>query len=386
MNIVCGLDVHKDSIFACVMKENGEKTIREFGTLTPDLDLLRNWLVEESAGSVAMESTSIYWKPIWRILSSDFHMVLVNPYFIKQLPGRKTDVRDAEWIATVLIKELLKESFVPDETQSALRKYERMLFRLNRLIVQEESLLDNEMQECNIRLSNYVSDIGGKSYRKVVHLITQGESRAEVLLNALHKRTVNKHGTEILTAALSGFITDENRQVIRMAMERILLLEKQREECLSKMEQITDIHYKEQKQRLQTIPGISAQSATQILAEAGCDMRTFATASALVGWTGLRPRNEMSAKKIKGRKIMHGNRYLRIVLVQCAWAASRTVGSKFNLKYHTLVKRMPSQKALVAIARKLLVVIWNVLRKCENYKLNEYEVKHMKQRKDKPKG
>ena len=136
MNVVCGLDVHKDSIFACVMKENGEKTVQEYGTLTPELERLRDWLVEESVEAVAMESTSVYWKPVWRILSSDFHMVLVNPYFIKQLPGRKTDVKDAEWIATTLIKDLLKESFVPDEIQSSLRKYERMLFRLNRLIVQ----------------------------------------------------------------------------------------------------------------------------------------------------------------------------------------------------------------------------------------------------------
>lgn len=233
MNVGCGLDVHKDSIFACVMKENGEKTIREFGTLTPDLDRLRNWLVEESAGSVAMESTSIYWKPIRRILSPDFHMVLVNPYFIKQLPGRKTDVKDAVWIATMLIKDLPKESFVPDETRSSLRKYERMLFRLNRLIVQEESLPDNEMQECNILLSNYAPDVGGKSYRKVVRLIIEGKSRAEIPVKQVHKRTVNKHGVDVLTAALSGFITEEGRQVIRMSFERILLLERQREECLS---------------------------------------------------------------------------------------------------------------------------------------------------------
>jgi len=384
MNVVCGLDVHKDSIFACVMKENGEKTVEEFGTLTPELERLRDWLVEESVEAVAMESTSVYWKPVWRILSSDFHMVLVNPYFIKQLPGRKTDVKDAEWIATTLIKDLLKESFVPDEIQSSLRKYERMLFRLNRLIVQEESLLDNELQECNIRLSNYVSDVGGKSYRKVVRLIIEGESRAEVLVKEIHRRTVNKHGADVLIAALSGFITGENRQVIRMAFERIQLLERQREECLMRMREISEQHYARQKERLQTIPGISSQSAAQILAEAGCDMKTFATASALVGWAGLRPRNEMSAKKVKGRKITHGNRFLRIILVQCAWAASRTSGSRFNLKYHLLSKRMASQKALVAIARKLLVVIWNVLAKEESYKPNEYENKHMKQGKVMP--
>ena len=383
MNVVCGLDVHKDSIFACVMKENGEKTILEFGTLTPELDRLRDWLVEESVEAVAMESTSIYWKPVWRILGSDFHMVLVNPYFIKQLPGKKTDVKDAEWIATTLIKDLLKESFVPDEIQSSLRKYERTLFRLSRLIVQEESLLDNELQECNIRLSNYVSDVGGKGYRAVVQLIIQGEDSATELVKKVHKRTINRHGIETLTAALSGFISEANRQVIRMSFERIQLLERQRQECADKLAEISERHYGEQKERLQSIPGISEQSAAQILAEAGCDMRTFLTASALVGWAGLRPRNEMSAGKVKGRKITHGNRFLRIILVQCAWAAARTAGSKFNIKYNLLIKRMPKQKALVAIARKLLVVIWNVLAKGESYSPGEHEAKHRRQAKGK---
>lgn len=376
----CGLDVHKSSVFACVLKENGEKEVQEFGTLTPELDRLRDWLVKESVGHVAMESTSIYWKPIWRILSTDFHMVLVNPYYIKQLPGRKTDVKDAEWIATALVKELLKESFVPDEFQSSMRKYERMLFRLSREIVRAESLLDNELQECNIRLSNYVSDVGGKSYRAVVRELIHGEVRAEVLLNKIHKRTLNKHGADTLTAALSGFVTEANRDMMRIYFEQIQQLESQREECRKKLEELSLSHYGNQKELLETIPGISAQSAGQLLAEIGCDLKTFLTAAALVGWAGLRPRNEMSAGKIKGRRITHGNRFVRIILVQCAWAAVRTIGSRFNLKYNTLIKRMPKQKALVAIARKLLVIIWYVLKKGETYKKNEYENIHMKDR------
>lgn len=381
MNIGCGLDVHKSSIFACVFKGNGEKEVQEFGTLTPELDRLRDWLVKESVGQVAMESTSIYWKPIWRILSSDFHMVLVNPYYIKQLPGRKTDVKDAEWIATALVKDLLKESFVPDELQSSMRKYERMLFCLSREIVRVESLLDNELQECNIRLSNYVSDVGGKSYRAVVRELIQGEVRADVLLKKIHKRTVNKHGADTLTAALSGFVTEVNRDMMRIYFERIQQLESHREECRKKLEELSQAHYGSQKELLETIPGISAQSAGQLLAEIGCDLKTFLTAAALVGWAGLRPRNDMSAGKIKGRRITHGNRFVRIILVQCAWAAVRTIGSRFNLKYNILIKRMPKQKALIAIARKLLVIIWNVLKKGETYQKNEYENLHMKDKK-----
>ena len=326
MDNVCGLDIHKDSVFACILKTNGEKIQTQFGVTTPELDRLRDLLVEAGVSRVAMESTSVYWKPLWRILSMDFHMVLVNPYLIKQLPGRKTDVRDAEWIATLLAKELVRESFVPDETQSALRQYERRLHRLNRQIVHAESQMDNQMQACNIRLSNHVSDIGGKSYRKVVQALIEGETRPEELLKLIHGRTVNRCGSDTLIAALTGFVTGVDRDMLRFYMEECLLYERQREECLKSMEDICQEHYKEQKELLETIPGVSAQSAMCVLSEAGHDMATFPSASALVGWAGLRPRNQMSAGKIKGRKITHGNRFLRIVLVQCAWAAARCQG------------------------------------------------------------
>lgn len=373
MDRVCGLDIHKDSVFACILKTDGEKMIHQYGTSTAELDRLHEWLVENMVESVAMESTSIYWKPVWRILSLDFHLVLVNPYFIKQLPGRKTDVKDAEWIATVLLKDLIKESFVPDETQSSLRQYERRLWKLNRQLVHAETLMDNQLQSCNIRLSNYVSDIGGKAYRKVVEMIIQGETRAEELVKMVHKRTLNKHGHDTLVAALSGFVTDVDRDMLRFYMEECELYERQRSRCIQAMEAICLTDYAEEKELLETIPGISGQTAMCILSEAGCDMKTFLTASALVGWAGLRPRNEMSAGKVKGRKITHGNRFLRILLVQCAWAAIRSKRSRFSLKYEQLKKRMPPQKALVAIARKLLVVIWNILYKKEPYKMNAYE-------------
>ena len=235
MDNVCGLDIHKDSVFACILKTNGEKIQTQFGVTTPELDRLRDLLVEAGVSRVAMESTSVYWKPLWRILSMDFHMVLVNPYLIKQLPGRKTDVRDAEWIATLLAKELVRESFVPDETQSALRQYERRLHRLNRQIVHAESQMDNQMQACNIRLSNHVSDIGGKSYRKVVQALIEGETRPEELLKLIHGRTVNRCGSDTLIAALTGFVTGVDRDMLRFYMEECLLYERQREECLKSM-------------------------------------------------------------------------------------------------------------------------------------------------------
>ncbi|WP_290101651.1 IS110 family transposase, partial [Parabacteroides goldsteinii] len=174
MDRVCGLDVHKDSVFMCILTANGEKIEDVFGTLTPELDRLRDTLVSHGVGKVAMESTSIYWVPIWRILECDFDVKLVNPYFIRQLPGRKTDIKDAQWIATVLQKELIKGSYIPDSKIQELRQYSRRIFHLTRRKQQAESAIDLTLQRCNIRLSNYVSDIGCKSMRKVVNALICG--------------------------------------------------------------------------------------------------------------------------------------------------------------------------------------------------------------------
>ena len=367
MDRVCGLDVHKDSIFMCILTERGEKIEEEFGTLTPELDRLRDLLVNYNVSKVAMESTSIYWIPIWRVLESDFDVKLVNPYFIRQLPGRKTDIKDAQWIATVLQKELIKGSYVPDAKIQELRQYSRRIFNLNRIKQRAEVSIDLTLQRSNIRLSNYVSDIGSKSMRKVVVALISGETDTEKLLLLVHKRIRNKHTDETIRASLIGVISSTDRDMLRMDMEEIVLFESQIEECKEKMSAICKEHYSEDIQLLKTIPGIKEQSAMSIIAEIGVDMKSFLKASALVGWAGLRPRNDESAGKIKGRKTLHGNKYLRVMLVQCAWGASRTFDSRFYTRYNKLKKRMNHNKALVANARKLLVVIWNVLSNKQYY-------------------
>lgn len=367
MNRVCGLDVHKDSVFMCILAENGEKIEEVFGTLTPDLDRLRDVLVSHGVGQVAMESTSIYWIPIWRILESDFDVKLVNPYFIKQLPGRKTDIKDAHWIALTLQKELIKGSYVPEARIQELRQYNRRIFSINRMLQRAEVSIDQILQRCNIRLSNYVSDIGSKSMRKVVNALIEGETDLEILVSLVHKRIRNKHSEDTIKASLTGFLTMTDREMLRMSMEEIALYERQLQDCQGRMLSICEEHYQTEMELLQDIPGVHQKSAMSLIAELGVDMKAFLTAAALVGWAGLRPRNDQSAGKIKGRKTLHGNKYLRIMLVQCAWGACRTKGSKFFTKYNTLRKRMNHNKALVANARKLLVVIWNILGKKQTY-------------------
>ena len=363
MKIASGLDVHKDSVFLCILHENGEKIQQKFGVLTEELELMRDLMLSEGVEECAMESTSIYWMPVWRVLERDFKLHLVNPYFIKQLPGRKSDVRDAEWIATCLIKGLISSSFVPEEKIQRLRQYNRRIFDLSASISRNLVKLDACVQRCNIRISNYVSTVDSKGYRTVVKMLSQGITDPEVLVGALHGRTVNKHGREVLEGALTGVINDTDIDIISQLMEEIELLQRHKDEAQQKMTELCRQWFPQELENLQTIPGVKERSATSIIAETGTDMSKFQTPKHLVSWVGLRPRNEESAGKIKSRRIVHGNKFMRKTMIECGWAAPRTKGSFYSAFYQrqTIGRRKNKMKVQVAIARKLLTVVWHVL-------------------------
>jgi transposase len=304
---------------------------------------------------------------VWRVLSSDFELKLVNPYFIRQLPGRKSDVKDAHWIALVLQKELIRDSFVPGPEIQQMRQYNRRRFALTRNLQRAEQAQDMVLQRCNIRLSNYVTDIGGKSMKKVLNALSQGETDTDKLVAMVHRRIINKHGKEAIRASLIGIISCADREMLCMCLEETALYEGQKKLCEEKLVQLCKQYYPQELELLQSVPGIKQLSAACIISETGADMSYFQNAASLVGWTGLRPRNDESAGKIKGRKTLHGNKYLRIMLIQCAWGASRTKSSTFFIRYNNLKKRMNHNKALMANARKLLVVIWNILAKKQGY-------------------
>lgn len=366
---VAGLDVHKDSVFLCVVNDSGKIFECKYGVLTPDLDRLSSDMQRYGVSELAMESTSIYWMPIWRVLEEMFDQKLVNPYFIKQLPGRKTDVKDAEWIATCVYKELIRGSYVPEPIIQEFRQYDRRIFDLNKEIVYKLVKQDACLQRCNIRISNYVSTIDSKSYKGVVKLLSQGITDPEELIKCIHGRTINKHGRSTLLSALTGVVTAVDSDIIRMLLIEINMLQAHKAECQEKMPTLCKLHYPKQLSQLQTIPGVKERTATSIIAEVGVDLKMFATASALVSWCGLRPRNEESAGKIKGRKITHGNKYLRKTLIECAWAASRTQGSFLNKFSYTqvTVRKKNKMKVQVAIARKILVAIWHMFTKDQDY-------------------
>ena len=363
MRTVCGLDVHKDSIFVCILNENGILFQDKIGVLTPDLEQLVDTLHEHGAAEVCMESTSIYWMPVWRILEPYFSLKLVNPYFIKQLPGKKSDIKDAEWIATCLLKDLIRGSYVPEDRIQQLRQYDRRIFDLNKDIVYKLAKLDAALQRCNIRISNYVSTTDGKSYQKVVEKIAEGTTDPKVLAGLIHGRIMNRVGKDVVSASLTGVITHADIDVIRQIRDEVTLAQKHRDECLSKMEELCNKWFPDQMKNLQTVPGVSLRSATSVIAELGTDMSSFEDAAHLVSWSGLKPRNDESAGKIKSRKITHGNKFLRKTLIECTWAAAKTRGCFYNtFSYHqTVVRRKNKMKVQVAIARKMLTAIWFIL-------------------------
>lgn len=381
MKVVCGLDVHKDSVFCCILCANGEKIQHKFGVLTEELVTLRDLMVSEGVEECAMESTSIYWIPIWRVLEGSVKLHLVNPYFIKQLPGKKSDVNDAEWIATCLSKELIASSFVPDDKIQRLRQYDRRIFDLNASISRNLVKLDQCIQRCNIRISNYISTTDSKGYRSIVKLISQGVTDAEVLVKELHGRTINRHGRETLVKALTGVVSETDIDIIKQLVEEIELQQRHKDEAQQKMTALCMEWFPQEVENLQTIPGVKERSATSIIAEIGTDMTHFQTPKKLVSWVGLRPRNEESAGKIKARGITHGNRFVRKTMIECSWGAARMKESFFaEFSYRQCIERRKNKmKVQVAIARKILVAVWYVLSQGTQYikPTDHYTAAHM---------
>ena len=370
MRTVCGLDVHKDSVFLCILCETGEIVERVFGVLTFQLRDMRRLMQSYGVSEVTMESTSVYWIPIWRVLEPYFHLRLVNPYFIKQMPGRKSDVKDAQWIAECTHKDLIRGSFVPPEIIQQLRQYDRRIFDLDAEIVRKLSKLDAVMQRCNLRLSNYVSNTDTKSYKQVVECLCNGITDPDELIKRIHGRITKKHGRETILAALTGVVSEAEKDVMRQLRRELEMAESHKQECHKKMVEICRKHFPEQFNRLMTIPGIKERAATSLIAEIGVDMTKFQTAAHLASWSGLRPRNDESNRKVKSRRITHGNAFLRKTLIECAWGASRTQGCFFSrFSYHqTQVRRKNKMKVLVAVARKLLIAVWHVLHDQTDYR------------------
>ena len=331
---------------------------------------MRDLMLTHHVQEVGMESTSIYWIPVWRILEPHFKLKLINPYFIKQLPEHKSDVKDAQWIAECMIKDLVRGSFVPPERIQQLRLYDRRIYDLDDKIIRKLAKLDAAVQRCNIRLSNYVSNTDSVSYKSVIDKICDGVTDPKILVQEIHGRIINRHCKETIMASLKGCVTEADIDIMAQLKAEIDLAEAHKQKCMDKMQEICEKEYASQLANLQTIRGIKIRTATSLIAEICTDMDHFETANHLASWAGLKPRNDQSNKTIKSRRITHGNRYLRRTIIQCTWGASRTKDCFFSrFSYHqTQIRKKNKMKVQVAIARKMRVFVWHILSKNVVYK------------------
>jgi len=364
---VSGLDVHKDTIFCAIYNGKTYGEVVEYLTFSEDIRTMGVHLQREGVKRIALESTGIYWIPVWNILEEmGFELMLVNPFLIKQMPGRKSDVKDAQWIAKLLQKGLLRGSLVPDKTIRQLRTYSRKYVKMQGMITRVTQEMERILETCNIRITSLVSKNNSKSVLGVIEKIIAGEDSVEELACCIHGRILNSKG-ELVRLSLEGFIQEHHRFSLQLAWEQFRLFTAQLQMLESQMEEICDRHYPRQLELLMSIDGIGKQAAMQIIAETGADMKAFENSGKLTGWTGLRLRNDESAGKYKSTAVTHGNKYLRRIMVQCAWAAARTKGSFYKSKFEQLCVRKSRKKALLAIARKLLTVVWHVISENEPF-------------------
>lgn len=371
----CGLDIHKESIVACVLKgriEAGYKPrseLKEFGTQLKDLNALRKWLEEHDCHYVAMESTGIYWQPVYAVLETglqdEMHLLVVNARHMKNVPGKKTDMRDAEWIATLLRAGLLKGSFVPEHDIRDLRQYTRYRKAIIRDITAQKNRIEKLLQSSGFRLSSFLSDIFGSSGIAIMqHLVQVGFVSEQSLANCLKGRARQK-AAEILSS-LNGTLSLPQRQLLKMQLahlkdlqDNLREVEEEIQKDFSKFEGPRDL--------LDSIPGIDLTAAYAILAEIGADMSAFPTAQHICSWAGLAPGNHKSANKQKKQRVTPGNNYLKTILCEVAWVIASHKKLYLSTWYWRLKQHTDAKRAIVALARKLLVIIFAMLKSRSAY-------------------
>ena len=347
-----GLDVHKDSVWACA-REDGRSFIEKFGTSTRELLRLGDWLAEKQVTIAAMESTGVYWKPVWNLLEGRVELLLVNARHIKQVPGRKTDVKDCAWIAELLEHGLLKASFVPDRPQRELRDLTRQRTQLLGDRARVVNRIQKNLEDANIKLASVATDITGKSGRAILDALVEGQLSPEQMAELVHKRMEAKKPA--LREALNGRVTPHHRFMLQMLLQQIDDLDGMVEAFDTRIEEVMSPLERESVKRLDEVPGYDRRTGQNVIAEIGTDMSRFATPQHLASWAGLCPGNNESAGKRRSGRTRKANRWLKAALTQAAWGASRTRRSYYSAQHRRLTTRRGVKRATIAVAHSLLV-------------------------------
>ena len=358
-----GLDVHKDAVVACArhMVDGAVKReVRSFKTTTKELMALSAWLSVEGCTHLVMEATGVYWKPVWHILADgEFELVLANAAHVKNVPGRKTDVNDATWLAELMAHGLVRASFVPDEPTQEMRN----LLRTRKQFMRERSShvqrIQKTLEDANIKLDSVISDVMGLSGRRMIEALIAGETDPAALAALAHRRI--KATPAELEAALRGRVTDHHRFMLGLLLQHIDAIDA----AITQIDQEVDGKiepFRTAIEILSTIPGIHQLSAAVIVAEIGIDMARFPTEAHLISWSGLCPRNDESAGKRRSTRMRKGAPWLKTTLIQCAWAAARKKDSYLQAQFHRLRARRGAKKAIGAVAASILTAAYHMLK------------------------
>ena len=356
----CGIDVHKKVIVACLVN-GGEQELREFGTTTSEIKTLANWLTESGCEMIAMESTGVFWKPLYNLFElMDLNAMVVNAAHMKALPGRKTDVKDAEWIADLLRHGLLKASYIPGREQRELREITRYRKSLTEERCREVNRLQKILEGANIKLDSVVKDITGKSARKLLQRIIDDDiPDSEEVSKLVHGRMRPK--LDQIVASIEGITTPLQRKLLAQIIDHIDDLNRRIGE-LDKLVQEYMTEYEAAIEAIDEIPGIARRSAEVILAEIGLDMGRFPSAAHLCSWAGVCPGNYQSAGRRKHGKTTKGNSALKTILTQCAKSARTAKNSYFSAQYQRIAARRGKNRATLAVAHSILIAIYHILK------------------------
>jgi transposase len=358
-----GLDVHKDTVVACVrLASEGavQSEVRTFDTTTPGLLALADWLNECGCTHVGMEATGVYWKPVWHILSDgDMTLILANAAHVKNVPGRKTDVADATWLADLLAHGLIRASFVPEPATQEMRA----LLRTRKQLVREQAShiqrIQKTLEDANIKLASVLTNIMGLSGRAILKALIDGQTDPDHLLTLIDRRV--KAPRDKIHAALRGRVTDRHRFLLRLHLRQIDTLDAAVGEIDEEVDQ--DLApFRDAVRLLRSIPGVSDLTAQVIVSEIGIDMSRFPTAGHLISWAGLCPRNDESAGKRRSNKMRKGAPWLKTTLVQCAWAGVKKKASYLRAQFQRLCHRRGPKKAICAVAASILTAAYHMLR------------------------
>lgn len=358
-----GMDVHQKEIVVCTLTGTNDEAIqketRTFSTLTKSLFELLKWLEEKQVTHIAMESTGIYWKPVYNILEGYFDITLANAQRIKNVPGRKTDVSDAEWIAKLLRHGLIEKSFVPSQDLRELRDLTRLRKKWISNLTAEKNRISKVLECSNIKLGSVISDIFGVSGRKLLNLLAEkGYIDQNEIDASLHHSLKKKRDT--ISDSLFGTLDEHQKFMIKSSWNHIEYLEKSIQELEERIETLL-ASYEEEKKILLSIPGIKESTAACIIAEIGTDMGQFPTSRHLASWAGVSPGNNESAGKKKGNKKAQGNPHIKSTMCEVAWAVTKSKKTGMSSTYWVLASRRGKKKALQAIAHKVLRIIFTLL-------------------------